>query len=71
MSQTMDTSSETDSYDRTRVHRPRVREAHRRPSRDRCRENGSGGDGRTVDFSEKISTLASTLQVLCSVSSSC
>ncbi|XP_030262141.1 centrosomal protein of 128 kDa isoform X2 [Sparus aurata] len=62
MSQTMDTSSESDSYDRTRVHRPRVREAHRRPSRDRCRENGSGGDGRTVDFSEKISTLASTLQ---------
>ncbi|KAM7368186.1 hypothetical protein PAMP_014432 [Pampus punctatissimus] len=54
----MDTSSESDSYDR----RPQGREAHRRPGRDRGRANGSGGDGRAGDISEKISTLASTLQ---------
>ncbi|TDH00172.1 hypothetical protein EPR50_G00185740 [Perca flavescens] len=54
----MDTSSESDSYDRTRVHRPRGREAHRRSGRDR----GSGSDGRPLNISEKISTLASTLQ---------
>ncbi|XP_070782333.1 centrosomal protein of 128 kDa [Enoplosus armatus] len=52
----MDTSSESDSYDRTRVYRPRGREAHRRPARD------SAGDGRETNISEKISTLASTLQ---------
>ncbi|KAM7395744.1 hypothetical protein PAMA_007157 [Pampus argenteus] len=54
----MDTSSESDSYDR----RPQGREAHRRPGRDRGRASGSGGDGRAGDISEKISTLASTLQ---------
>ncbi|XP_074471751.1 centrosomal protein of 128 kDa isoform X3 [Sebastes fasciatus] len=54
----MDTSSESDSYDRTQVHRPRGREAHRRPGRDRA----SGSDGRPADISEKISTLANTLQ---------
>ncbi|XP_034756070.1 centrosomal protein of 128 kDa isoform X2 [Etheostoma cragini] len=54
----MDTSSESDSYDRTRVHRPRGREAHRRSGRG----SGSGSDGRPVNISEKISTLASTLQ---------
>ncbi|XP_029133075.2 centrosomal protein of 128 kDa isoform X1 [Labrus bergylta] len=55
----MDTSSESDSYDLTyEGHRPRGREAHRRPGRDR----GSGSDGRAVDISEKISTLANTLQ---------
>ncbi|KAE8287071.1 Centrosomal protein of 128 kDa [Larimichthys crocea] len=53
----MDTSSESDTYDRTRG-----REAHRRPARDRGRASGSGSDGRTADISEKISTLASTLQ---------
>ncbi|XP_029281434.1 LOW QUALITY PROTEIN: centrosomal protein of 128 kDa [Cottoperca gobio] len=56
----MATSSETDSYDRDRVHRPRGREAHHRPGRDRGRASGS--DGRPADISEKISTLASTLQ---------
>ncbi|KAG8011139.1 hypothetical protein GBF38_005805 [Nibea albiflora] len=56
----MDTSSESD--DRTRGNRPRGREAHRRPARDRGRASGSGSDGRTADISEKISTLASTLQ---------
>ncbi|XP_031143922.2 centrosomal protein of 128 kDa isoform X1 [Sander lucioperca] len=56
----MDTSSESDSYNRTRVHRPRGREAHRRSGRDRG--SGSGSDGRPVNISEKISTLASTLQ---------
>ncbi|XP_054474484.1 centrosomal protein of 128 kDa [Anoplopoma fimbria] len=50
----MDTSSESDSYDRTRGHRPRGREA----GRDRGRTSGSGG----ADISQKISTLASTLQ---------
>ncbi|XP_060908505.1 centrosomal protein of 128 kDa-like isoform X4 [Labrus mixtus] len=55
----MDTSSESDSYDLTyEGPRPRGREAHRRPGRDRA----SGSDGRPVDISEKISTLANTLQ---------
>ncbi|XP_078130958.1 centrosomal protein of 128 kDa isoform X3 [Sander vitreus] len=58
----MDTSSESDSYNRTRVHRPRGREAHRRSGRDRGSGSGSGSDGRPVNISEKISTLASTLQ---------
>ncbi|XP_030576664.1 centrosomal protein of 128 kDa isoform X2 [Archocentrus centrarchus] len=58
----MDTSSDSDSYDRTRGHRSRGREAHRRPGRERPRANGSGGEGRTADISEKISTLADTLQ---------
>ncbi|XP_032398417.1 centrosomal protein of 128 kDa isoform X2 [Etheostoma spectabile] len=56
----MDTSSESDSYDRTRAHRPRGREAHRRSVRGSG--SGSGSDGRPVNISEKISTLASTLQ---------
>ncbi|KAM9338959.1 centrosomal protein of 128 kDa [Symphorus nematophorus] len=59
----MDTSSGSDSYDRTRGHRPRGREAHRsHAGRERGRSSGSGGDGRAADISEKISTLASTLQ---------
>ncbi|XP_031728653.1 centrosomal protein of 128 kDa isoform X2 [Anarrhichthys ocellatus] len=60
----MDTSSESDSYDRTltRGHRPRGREAHRIPGRDRGRASGRGGEGRPADISEKISTLATTLQ---------
>ncbi|XP_062293569.1 centrosomal protein of 128 kDa-like isoform X2 [Scomber scombrus] len=68
MSLSMDTSSESDSYDRVRGHRPRGgREAHRRPGRDRGRGGSGGGDGRAAaaggaDMSEKISTLASTLQ---------
>uniref|UniRef100_UPI0037E9C0E8 centrosomal protein of 128 kDa n=1 Tax=Semicossyphus pulcher TaxID=241346 RepID=UPI0037E9C0E8 len=58
----MDTSSESDSYNRTRGHRHRGREAHRRPGRVRGTPCGSGGDGQTADISEKISTLANTLQ---------
>ncbi|XP_035534954.1 centrosomal protein of 128 kDa isoform X2 [Morone saxatilis] len=58
----MDTSSGSDSYDRTRVHRPRGREAHRRPVRNRGRASGTESDGPAGDISEKISTLASTLQ---------
>ncbi|XP_076729773.1 centrosomal protein of 128 kDa isoform X4 [Maylandia zebra] len=58
----MDISSDSDSYDRTPDHRSRRREAHRRPGRDRARGNGREIDGRTVDISEKISTLANTLQ---------
>uniref|UniRef100_A0A3B4ZPF4 Centrosomal protein 128 n=1 Tax=Stegastes partitus TaxID=144197 RepID=A0A3B4ZPF4_9TELE len=59
----MDTSSGSDSYDRTyRGHRPRGREAHRRSGRDRARASGSGGDGPPADISDKISTLANTLQ---------
>ncbi|XP_060947906.1 centrosomal protein of 128 kDa-like [Limanda limanda] len=54
----MDTSSGSDSYDRTRGHRPRGREAHRRAGRDR---GGPGGD-RGTDICEKIDTLATTLQ---------
>uniref|UniRef100_A0A3B4H7M7 Centrosomal protein 128 n=1 Tax=Pundamilia nyererei TaxID=303518 RepID=A0A3B4H7M7_9CICH len=58
----MDISSDSDSCDRTPDHRSRRREAHRRPGRDRARGNGREIDGRTVDISEKISTLANTLQ---------
>ncbi|XP_023285893.1 centrosomal protein of 128 kDa [Seriola lalandi dorsalis] len=58
----MDTTSESDSYDRTPGDRARGREAHRRPGRDRGRASGSGGDDRAVDISKKISTLANTLQ---------
>ncbi|KAK2856502.1 hypothetical protein Q5P01_005237 [Channa striata] len=58
----MDTSSESESYGRTRGHRLRGREAHRRPVRDRPRAGGSGGDDRSADISEKIHTLANTLQ---------
>ncbi|KAF3702623.1 Centrosomal protein of 128 kDa [Channa argus] len=58
----MDTSSESDSYDRTRGHRLRGREAHRRPGRDGARASRSGGDNRTAGISEKINTLANTLQ---------
>ncbi|XP_029983691.1 centrosomal protein of 128 kDa [Sphaeramia orbicularis] len=58
----MDTTSESDSYDRTRGPRPRGREAHRRPSRDRGRVSGSTTDDRGATISEKISTLANTLQ---------
>nr|XP_019947498.1 PREDICTED: centrosomal protein of 128 kDa isoform X2 [Paralichthys olivaceus] len=54
----MDTSSSSDSYDRTRGHRPRGRDAHRRPGRDR----GSAGGDRATDICEKIDTLANTLQ---------
>ncbi|XP_056284931.1 centrosomal protein of 128 kDa-like [Pseudoliparis swirei] len=49
----MDTSSESDSY-----HRTRGREARRTPGRD----GAGGGDGGAGDLSEKIGTLASTLQ---------
>lgn len=66
-SQSMDISSDSDSYERTPDHRSRRREAHRRPGRERARGNGREIDGRTVDISEKISTLANTLQVLCAV----
>ncbi|XP_051792519.1 centrosomal protein of 128 kDa isoform X2 [Acanthochromis polyacanthus] len=58
----MDTSSGSDSYDRMRTHRPRGRETHRKSGRDRGRASGSGIDGPPADISEKISTLANTLQ---------
>lgn len=64
-SRSMDISSDSDPYDRTPDHRSRRGEAHRRPGRERARGNGREIDGRTVDISEKISTLANTLQVLC------
>uniref|UniRef100_A0A3Q3RWT6 Centrosomal protein 128 n=1 Tax=Mastacembelus armatus TaxID=205130 RepID=A0A3Q3RWT6_9TELE len=58
----MDTSSESDSFDRPRGHRPRGRETHRRPGRDRVRASGSGANDGAADLSEKINTLANTLQ---------
>ncbi|XP_035472833.2 centrosomal protein of 128 kDa isoform X1 [Scophthalmus maximus] len=58
----MDTSSGSDSYDRTRGHRPRGREAQRRPGRDRGTAGGRGGADRAPDISVKIDTLANTLQ---------
>ncbi|XP_038140988.1 centrosomal protein of 128 kDa-like isoform X3 [Cyprinodon tularosa] len=55
----MDTSSESDSYERRmRGHRGRGRESHRRSVRDRSRDNAGGN----LDLSDKISTLANTLQ---------
>ncbi|XP_069559232.1 centrosomal protein of 128 kDa [Brachyistius frenatus] len=56
----MDTSSESESY--TLRYRQRGREAHRRPGRDSGGAGGTGGAGRPADISEKISTLANTLQ---------
>uniref|UniRef100_UPI003AAFCB4E centrosomal protein of 128 kDa-like n=1 Tax=Centroberyx gerrardi TaxID=166262 RepID=UPI003AAFCB4E len=58
----MDSSSESDRYDRVRGHRPRGRDAHRRPARDSHRASGNGDVGQAAGISEKISTLASTLQ---------
>ncbi|XP_074540992.1 centrosomal protein of 128 kDa isoform X2 [Halichoeres trimaculatus] len=58
----MDTSSESDSFTRTRGHKSRGRDAHRRPGRDRGRDSGSRADGGTEDIAEKIRTLAGTLQ---------
>ncbi|XP_029965779.1 centrosomal protein of 128 kDa isoform X2 [Salarias fasciatus] len=58
----MDTSSESDLYEGTLENRCRGREAHRRAGRDRTRGGGGGGDGRTAEISQKISTLANTLQ---------
>ncbi|MEQ2205810.1 hypothetical protein XENOCAPTIV_014782 [Xenoophorus captivus] len=59
----MDTSSESDSYERRmRGHRPRGRESRRRSGRDRATDSGGGDDGRAADISGKISTLANTLQ---------
>ncbi|KAM6915010.1 centrosomal protein of 128 kDa [Xenentodon cancila] len=66
MSQTMDTSSESDSYDLTRGPRPRGRrpgrDRDRDRDRDRTRTGVSAGDGCVTDISQKISTLADTLQ---------
>lgn len=62
LGQTMNTSSESESYERTgRAHRPRGREAHHRS---RGRASGSGDGGQDGDISDKICTLASTLKVL-------
>ncbi|XP_047244009.1 centrosomal protein of 128 kDa-like isoform X4 [Girardinichthys multiradiatus] len=59
MSQAMDTSSESDSYERRmRGHKPRGRESRR----DRARDSRGGDDGRAAEISGKISTLANTLQ---------
>lgn len=58
MSLSMDTSSESDTFDRTRGHRARGRETHRRQTRDR----GRARNVETKEISEKISTLADTLQ---------
>ncbi|XP_075904452.1 centrosomal protein of 128 kDa isoform X2 [Nelusetta ayraudi] len=56
----MNTSSGSESYDRTgRAHRPRGRDAHHRS---RGRASGSADGGQDGDISDKISTLASTLK---------
>ncbi|XP_043962614.1 centrosomal protein of 128 kDa isoform X2 [Gambusia affinis] len=63
MSQAMDTSSESESYGRkVRGHRARGRETHRRSGRDRGLVSGGREDGRAAEISDKISTLANTLQ---------
>ncbi|KAM4528864.1 centrosomal protein of 128 kDa [Fundulus diaphanus] len=62
-SQAMDTSSESDSYERrTRGGRHRGRECHRRSGRDRASDSGGGDEARAAGISDKISTLANTLQ---------
>uniref|UniRef100_A0A3B5LKE4 Centrosomal protein 128 n=1 Tax=Xiphophorus couchianus TaxID=32473 RepID=A0A3B5LKE4_9TELE len=59
----MDTSSESESYGRkVRGHRARGRETHRRSIRDRRHVSGGRDDGRAAEISDKISTLADTLQ---------
>ncbi|CAN9507647.1 unnamed protein product [Ophioblennius macclurei] len=60
----MDTSSESELFEGTREDRCRGREVHRRPGRDRVRTraSGAGGDGRSAEISQKITTLANTLQ---------
>lgn len=56
----MNTSSESESYDRIgRAPRSRGQEAHHRS---RGRATGSGDGGQDKDISDKISTLASTLK---------
>ncbi|XP_054900104.1 centrosomal protein of 128 kDa-like isoform X2 [Poeciliopsis prolifica] len=63
MPQAMDTSSESESYGRkVRGHRPRERETHRRSGRDRRHVSGGRDDGPAAEISDKISTLADTLQ---------
>ncbi|XP_014914021.1 centrosomal protein of 128 kDa isoform X3 [Poecilia latipinna] len=63
MSQAMDTSSESESFGKkVRGHRPRGRETHRRSGRDRGRVSGGREDVRAAEISDKISTLANTLQ---------
>ncbi|KAM4633760.1 centrosomal protein of 128 kDa [Polymixia lowei] len=58
----MDSSSESDTHDRTRGHRSRGRDAQRRPGRDSHGAFGRESASQTTGISEKISTLASTLQ---------
>ncbi|XP_029902904.1 centrosomal protein of 128 kDa [Myripristis murdjan] len=58
----MESSSGSDTYDRPRGHRQRGRDAHRRPGRDSRTASCNGSVGQTAGISEKISTLASTLQ---------
>uniref|UniRef100_A0A096M010 Centrosomal protein 128 n=1 Tax=Poecilia formosa TaxID=48698 RepID=A0A096M010_POEFO len=59
----MDTSSESESFGKkVRGHRPRGRETHRRSGRDRGRVSGGREDVRAAEISDKISTLANTLQ---------
>ncbi|KAK0132895.1 Centrosomal protein [Merluccius polli] len=60
----MDSSSGSDTYDRARGSRPRGRDALRRPrGRDgRGAASGSGSAAENPGITEKISTLANTLQ---------
>uniref|UniRef100_A0A3P9PZK3 Centrosomal protein 128 n=1 Tax=Poecilia reticulata TaxID=8081 RepID=A0A3P9PZK3_POERE len=63
MSQAMDTSSESESFGKkVRGHRPRGRETHRRSGRDRGLVSGGREDVRAAEISDKIGTLANTLQ---------
>ncbi|CAL8314041.1 unnamed protein product [Lota lota] len=58
----MESSSGSDTYDRARRSRPRGRDVLRRPRQDRRGASGSGSAAENSGITEKISTLASTLQ---------
>ena len=59
----MESSSGSDTYDRARRSRPRGRDVLRRPQQDLRGASGSGSAAENSGITEKISTLASTLQV--------
>ncbi|XP_056437772.1 centrosomal protein of 128 kDa isoform X1 [Gadus chalcogrammus] len=58
----MESSSGSDTYDRARRSRPRGRDVLRRPQQDLRGASGSGSAAENSGITEKISTLASTLQ---------
>ncbi|XP_034018593.1 centrosomal protein of 128 kDa-like [Thalassophryne amazonica] len=58
----METSSESESYDRTRGHRSWAHDAQHRPGRNSSRTSGSGFDAFSASVNEKMSTLTNALE---------